>query len=95
MLLNKLHFLRRTQSRLVLIRTSNKCCLFSTKQNEMVSIKTAITLQYYFISRYKNLTRKILKCNSKIYFNKQCVFNFYVRHPRCVTIKMDNIVYDR
>jgi hypothetical protein len=39
----------------------------------MASIKTAIILKYYFISRYKNLKRKISKCNSKIYFNKQFV----------------------
>jgi hypothetical protein len=73
MLLTKPHLLRRTQHRLELIRTLNKCRLFSNKQNEMVSVKTAITLQYYFINRHKNLKRKILKCNSKIYFNKQFV----------------------
>lgn len=73
MLLDKLHLLRRAQHRLLLIRTLNKCRLFSSKHNETASIKTAIILQYYFISRNKNLKRKILKCNSKICFNKQFV----------------------
>ena len=36
----------------------------------MTSIKTVITSQYYCINWYKDLKRKILKCNSNIHFNK-------------------------
>jgi hypothetical protein len=39
----------------------------------MASIKTAITVQYNFVSRYKNLKREIVKCNSKTHFKKQFV----------------------
>jgi len=39
----------------------------------MASIKIANTSQYFSISRYKNLKRKLLKCNSNTQFNKQCL----------------------
>jgi len=46
---------------------------FISKHSEVASIKAAITLKYNFISRHKNLKRKIVKCNSKTRFNKQFV----------------------
>jgi len=49
------------------------CGLFSNKHNGTASIKTVITSQYYSINWYKDLKRKILKCNSNIHFNKQFV----------------------
>ena len=37
----------------------------------MAYMNTAVNSQYFYNSRLKNLKRKILKCNSSIYFNKQ------------------------
>ena len=48
------------------------------------SIKIAIINQNC-ISQYKNLKRKILKCNLNIYFNKQCVIRGLI--PKYVHIK--------
>jgi len=51
----------------------NKCGLFSNKHNGTASIQIAIASQHYSNNQYKNLQRKIIKCNSNIYFNKHCV----------------------
>jgi hypothetical protein len=41
--------------------------------NEKAAVTNCVTSQFYSNSRYKNLKWKILKCNSNIYFKKQCV----------------------
>jgi hypothetical protein len=71
LLLNKLHLFILTQHSCVL--GSIKRGLIIYKHNGMAAIKPAVTCQYYSISRYTNLKRKILKRNSRTHFNKQCV----------------------
>jgi hypothetical protein len=56
----------------------------------MVSTIIYLTSQYYSISRYKNLKRKILKCDSNIYFNKECINEGLVPKYSYARIKVPN-----
>jgi hypothetical protein len=56
--------------------------------NSMASTIICLTSQYYSISQYKNLKRKILKCNSNIYFNNEFINRGLV--PKYARIKVPN-----
>ena len=45
----------------------NRCDLFRNRHRGMASVKIGIISKYYCIHRYRNLKRKIMKCNSNIY----------------------------
>jgi hypothetical protein len=59
------------QSKILCYYRPNKCGSSGNKHNGIAFI--AMKSQYYSISRYKNIKRRIIKCNSDMYFDKQSV----------------------
>jgi len=54
----------------------------------MHNVKTAIASKAKDIYRFKNIKRKLINCNAKIFFNQRCLHNGL--NPNYANIKIPN-----
>ena len=78
-----------------LLQCRSNCSLFSNLHNRMASIKISVTSQYYSIIWYKNLKRKILKCNSIWWSNCGLYLLNYVQFETCHTALWKQMVLSK